>query len=79
MLLTVRGRSSGQSRAAPVAMMQWGDRRFLQAAFGEVNWVRNLRAAGQAVVTKGRHSDQVDAAELAPETAGATMHEALAL
>ena len=47
-LLTVRGRSSGRSRAAPVAMMQLGDRRFLQAVFGEVNWVRNLRAAGQA-------------------------------
>jgi deazaflavin-dependent oxidoreductase (nitroreductase family) len=77
-LLTVRGRSSGRSRAAPVAMMQLGNRRFLQAAFGEVNWVRNLRAAGRAVVTKGRHSDHVDAAELAPETAGAIMHEALA-
>ena len=77
-LLTVRGRSSGRSRAAPVAMMQLGDRRFVQAAFGEVNWVRNLRAAGQAVVTKGRHSDHGDAAELAPETAGAIMHEALA-
>ena len=77
-LLTVRGRSSGRSRGAPVAMMQLGDRRFVQAAFGEVNWVRNLRASGQAVVTKGRHSDFVDAVELAPETAGALMREALA-
>ncbi len=50
-----------------------GDRRFLQAAFGEVNWVLNLRAAGQAVVTKGRHHYNVDAVELAPETAGAIM------
>jgi hypothetical protein len=49
----------------------------VQAAFGEVGWVRNLRAAGQAVVTKGRHADSVDAVELAPETAGAIMHEAL--
>lgn len=77
-LFTVRGRSSGRSRAAPVAMMQFGDRRFVQAAFGEVNWVRNLRAAGQAVVTKGRHSDFVDAVELTPETAAAILHEALA-
>jgi deazaflavin-dependent oxidoreductase (nitroreductase family) len=77
-LLTVRGRSSGRSRRAPVAMMQFGDRRFVQAAFGEVSWVRNLRASGQAVVTKGRHADLVDAVELAPETAGAIMHEALA-
>ena len=78
LLLTVRGRSSGRSRRAPVSMMQFGDRRFVQAAFGEVNWVRNLRASGQAVVTKGGHSDYVDAVELAPETAGAIMREALA-
>jgi deazaflavin-dependent oxidoreductase (nitroreductase family) len=77
-LLTVRGRSSGRSRGVPVSMMQFGDRRFVQAAFGEVNWVRNLRASGQAVVTKGRHSDSVDAVELAPETAGAIMREVLA-
>ncbi|MGZ6294038.1 MAG: nitroreductase family deazaflavin-dependent oxidoreductase [Candidatus Limnocylindrales bacterium] len=77
-LLTVTGRSSGQSRATPVAMLQLGDRRFVEAAFGEVNWVRNLRASGQAVVTKGRHSDVVDAVELAPEVAGALMREALA-
>lgn len=77
-LLTVRGRSSGRPRGAAVSMMQLGDRRFVQAAFGEVNWVRNLRAAGQAVVTKGRHSDSVDAVELSPEAAGALMCEALA-
>ena len=77
-LLTVRGRSSRRSRRAPVAMLQFGDRRFVQASFGEVNWVRNLRASGQAVVTKGRHADVVDAVELAPEAAGAIMREALA-
>jgi deazaflavin-dependent oxidoreductase (nitroreductase family) len=77
-LLTVRGRSSGRSRRAPVAMMEFGDRRFVQAAFGEVNWVRNLRASGRAVVTKGRHSDVVDAVELAPEIAGAILRESLA-
>ncbi len=76
-LLTVRGRSSWRSRAAPVAMLQLGDRRFVQASFGEVGWVRNLRAAGQAVVTKGRHTDGVDAVELAPEAAGAILHDAL--
>ncbi len=77
-LLTVRGRSTGRPRSAPVSMMQFGDRRFVQAGFGEVNWVRNLRASGQAVVTKGRHTDFVDAVELAPEAAGAIMREALA-
>ena len=77
-LLTVRGRSSGQSRSAPVSMMQLGDRRFVQAAFGEVSWVRNLRASGQAVVTNGRNADAVDTVELTPEAAAAIMREALA-
>ena len=77
-LLTVRCRVSGRLYRTPVAMMEFGDRRFVQAAFGEVGWVRNLRAAGQARITKGRHSDVVDAVELVPETAGAIMREALA-
>jgi deazaflavin-dependent oxidoreductase (nitroreductase family) len=77
-LLTVRGRVSGRLYRAPVAMMEFRERRFVQAAFGEVGWVRNLRAAGQARITKGRHSDVVDAVELAPEAAGAILREALA-
>jgi len=77
-LLTVRGRSSGKLYRAPVAMMEFHDRRFVQAAFGEVSWVRNLRAAGHARITKGRHSAVVDAVELAPAVAGAIMREALA-
>jgi deazaflavin-dependent oxidoreductase (nitroreductase family) len=77
-LLMVRGRSSGRLYGAPVAMMEFQDRRFVQAAFGEVSWVRNLRAAGQARFTRGRQSAVVDAVELAPETAGALMLEALA-
>lgn len=77
-LLTVRGRSSGRFYRAPVAMLEFHDRRFVQAAFGEVSWVRNLRAAGQARITKGRYSGVVDAIELAPEAAAAIMREALA-
>src|SRR5438045_3901179 len=70
-LLTVRGRSSRRRRRVPVAMMQLGGRWFVQAPYGEVNWVRNLRAAGCAVVTEGRRSELVEARELAPEVAGA--------
>lgn len=77
-LLTVRGRTSGLNRTFPVAILELGDRRFVQASFGEVNWVRNLRAAGEAVVTKGRDSETVEAIELAPETAGPILRDALA-
>lgn len=77
-LLTVRGRRSGKPRTTPVAMFELGDRRFLEAAFGEVDWVRNLRASGEAVIRRGRWSQAVRAVELPPETAGKLLHDALA-
>src|SRR6266542_1952223 len=69
-LLTVRGRSSGQPRTTPVAMLELGGVRYLQGSFGITNWVRNLRAAGVASVSRGRWSETFDVVELAPETAG---------
>ena len=77
-LLIVRGRRSGQPRTTPVAMLELGDRRFVEAAFGEVDWVRNVRASGEAVIRRGRWSQAVRAVELPPETAGTLLHDALA-
>jgi deazaflavin-dependent oxidoreductase (nitroreductase family) len=76
-LLTVRGRRSGEPRTTPVAMFELGDRRFVEAAFGEVDWVRNLRASSQGVIRRGRWSQAVQAVELPPETAGKLLHETL--
>src|ERR1700690_4070120 len=66
-LLTVRGRTSGRPRSTPVAMLRLGDRRFVQAAYGDVGWVRNLRVAGEALVTQGRSTDTLAAVELPPD------------
>ncbi len=44
----------------------------------EVNWVRNLRAGGEAVLTRGRQRDEVEAVELAPAVAGPLLRDALA-
>jgi F420H(2)-dependent quinone reductase len=77
-LLTVRGRTSGRLITFPVAFLELGDRQFVQASYGEVNWVRNLRASGEAVLTKGRVTEKVWAVELAPETAAPIIHDALA-
>ncbi len=76
-LLTVRGRTSGRPRSTPVAMLRFGERRFVQASFGEVNWVKNIRASGQALVRQGRREDRVDAVELTSEAAAAVMLDAL--
>ena len=53
-LLTVRGRKTGQPRTFPVAILKSDDREYLFSAFGEVSWVHNLRAAGTATIHHGR-------------------------
>lgn len=70
-LLTVRGRKTGQPRTFPVAILKSGGREYLFSAFGEVSWVHNLRAASTATIGHGRRTRTVTATELArPEAAG---------
>lgn len=63
-LLTVRGRKSGQPRTVPVLLVEQEGERFLVAPYGVVQWVRNLRAAGTATLTRGRHSEVISVTEL---------------
>src|ERR1043165_2842082 len=66
-LITIRGRRTGTPHTFPIALTRLGDRRFVQSPFGDVNWVHNLRAAGEATITKGDRRDEVFARELPPE------------
>jgi deazaflavin-dependent oxidoreductase (nitroreductase family) len=77
-LLSVRGRKSGLQRTFPVSLMEIDGHCYVQGAFGEVAWVRNLRAAGEAVLRRGRTAEAVRAVELSPEAAGRLFHDALA-
>jgi deazaflavin-dependent oxidoreductase (nitroreductase family) len=63
-LITVRGRKSGEPRTTPVALVQLDGRRWVIGTFGEVNWVRNLRVAGEATLTVGKREERVTAEEL---------------
>lgn len=63
-LITVRGRSSGEPRTAPVAVAEIDGRRYVIGAYGEVNWVRNLRAAGEADLRLHGRTEHVTATEL---------------
>jgi F420H(2)-dependent quinone reductase len=58
-LLAVRGRNSGLPRATPVAICEPAGRHGVISPWGEVNGVRNLRAAGRAPMMVGRRSDAV--------------------
>ena len=68
-LLTVRGRTSGQPRSAPVAIAAYGGHRWIIAAYGDVQWVRNLRAAGEGEVRRRNQVEHIRASELSPEAA----------
>jgi deazaflavin-dependent oxidoreductase (nitroreductase family) len=64
LLLTVRGRTTGILRTAPVAVVETEGRRLIIAAYGEVHWVRNLRAAGEADIEIRGRKEHVKAVEL---------------
>jgi deazaflavin-dependent oxidoreductase (nitroreductase family) len=65
-LITVPGRKTGLPRTTPVTVIEANGRRWVMAPFGEVDWVRNLRAAGRATMTARRHHRVVTAIELEP-------------
>jgi len=65
-LITIRGRKSGLPRTNPVAIIEVSGRRWVWAPWGEVQWVRNLRAAGHATITVRHQTEQVRATELDP-------------
>lgn len=63
-LLTVRGRRTGELRTTPVALVEVGGRRWIAGTFGDVNWVRNLRAARAGTITVGGRTERLRAVEL---------------
>jgi deazaflavin-dependent oxidoreductase (nitroreductase family) len=65
-LLTVRGRTSGEPRTVPVAVVEIDGRRYVIGAYGDVAWTRNLRAAGEATLRLGGREVPVVATELDP-------------
>jgi deazaflavin-dependent oxidoreductase (nitroreductase family) len=68
-LMTVRGRTSGLPRTVAVAVAEIDGRRYVVGAYGNVQWVRNLRAAREAVVRVGRRWEPVTATELTTDEA----------
>ena len=82
-LLTVPGRRSGQPRSTPVVPVQSDSDtdggRWLVAPFGEVGWVRNVRAAGQVTLTRGKLSETLAATEVEPGDAVPVLRRYLAM
>jgi len=66
-IVLIRGRKSGVIRPTPIAVLKVDGRRFIWAPWGEVQWVRNLRAAGEATIVEGGRHELVTATELDPQ------------
>jgi deazaflavin-dependent oxidoreductase (nitroreductase family) len=52
-LLQVRGRKSGKLFSTPVDLLELQGKRYLVAARGRTQWVRNAEAAGEITLKKG--------------------------
>jgi deazaflavin-dependent oxidoreductase (nitroreductase family) len=76
-LLTTTGRKSGEPRTAALAIIERNGRRWVWSPWGEVNWVRNLRASGRGTITIRKHTEEVRAVELDPAQRLAFFQEVL--
>ena len=63
--LTVAGRTSGQPRSVPVNVLEHDGHRYLVSPRGEMDWVKNLRAAGEGELKRRGSSERFRAAEVA--------------
>ena len=66
-LVTIRGRKTGVARTTGLAVIEVAGRRWVWAPWGDVNWVRNLRAAGRATIANRGRNEEVTATELDPK------------
>lgn len=64
-VLTVPGRRTGKPRSTTVAPLTLNGRRFVVAGLPASDWARNVRAAGQARLSRGRHREPVTLTEVA--------------
>ena len=69
MVLTVRGRRSGQPRSTPITPFELDGQLYSVAGYSGADWPRNAQAAGEGTLTRGRKAQRVKIVELTPEEA----------
>jgi deazaflavin-dependent oxidoreductase (nitroreductase family) len=66
-ILAVRGRTSGAWRTTPVNVLSYRGGRYLVSPRGITQWVRNLRASGEAELRLGGSRERIHVQELTDE------------
>jgi deazaflavin-dependent oxidoreductase (nitroreductase family) len=74
-LLTVAGRISGRPQTTPVAPVVVDGVPYVVQAYPNSDWVKNARAAGHGVLTRGRRRRPVELIEVPKDQRGAILRE----
>jgi len=75
-ILSVRGRKSGRRYSTPVQLVIADTQRWLVSPYGEREWVKNARAAGEVELTR-RRTTRHGIKELGAEEAAPVLREYL--
>ena len=60
-----------------MTLVESGGRRWLVGPYGEVGWVRNVRAAGRVTLSRGRRSETLTATPLGPADSAVVLRQYL--
>lgn len=74
-VLTVPGRVSGKPVSVPITPIEFEGVRYLVGPYGDVNWTKNLRAAGGGTMSKRGRTVEFSAREVTDAAqAGRVLH-----
>jgi hypothetical protein len=73
-VISIPGRRSGQMRTTVVSPFAVNGQRYL-LSFGQLDWVRNARAAGWAILRRGRRETTVGLVEIKPPESASIVRE----
>jgi deazaflavin-dependent oxidoreductase (nitroreductase family) len=73
-ILSIPGRRTGKMRSTPVSLLRVDSNRYIVTGFA-TEWVKNARAAGWALLTRGRKEERVALVELPVEERAPVLRE----
>ena len=74
-LLSVRGRKTGKLYSLPVSLVEKEGKRYLVSPYGESNWVKNARAAGEVSLQRSGKKEKLKIIEIGPKESAAVLKE----
>jgi deazaflavin-dependent oxidoreductase (nitroreductase family) len=76
-VLTTVGRKTGRRHSTPVQLVFQDGARWLVSPYGERDWVKNVRAAGEVELTRALRTERARVEEVDPVTAAPILREYL--